>query len=95
MEAGSCEKPITTVSPPSVSFQSLALAEAYSVGEVLIPSRLLLQASASTRWNSGSEIMSWENSFWKASYALTRSSRIRVLLAKTIASLAALLHQPM
>ena len=67
MEAGSCEKPMTTVSPPSDSFQSLALAVAYSVGEVLIPSSLRFQASASTRWNSGSEIMSLANSFWKAS----------------------------
>jgi len=61
MEAGSWENPMTTVSPPSVSFQSLMLTIAYSVGEVLIPSRLLLQASASTRWNSGSETMSLIN----------------------------------
>ena len=41
MEAGSCEKPMTTVSPPSDSFQSLALAVAYSVGEVLMPFQLV------------------------------------------------------
>ncbi len=67
MEAGSCEKPMTAVSLPSDIFQSSALLVAYSVGEVLMPSSLLLQASASTRWNSGSETMSLANSFWKVS----------------------------
>ena len=87
-------KPMITVSP-FFRVQSAALAVPYSVGSVIRPSRLLLQAWASARWNSGSETMSLANSCWLMSYHLTRSSFFRVLLAWMIALLAVSLHQPM
>lgn len=57
--------------------------------------QVLVVPVASTRWNTGMEIMSLANSCCTTSYCFKRSSLLKELLASLIAELALSLHQPM